>query len=170
MIAQISGQFHFYQIKMKVNPKVIFQISELLDRHLSHYNNSLDLSERNFIYDNIDDYFLYHGDAYRLFLFENEYKVDKSVSENCSWSYSISGNKTYLENFNGDWEPELDSSQLWIADVFGIEVNSLVEYLNYEFNSNITTDFFNEEEILALKITDWELLDINCLKNKIKSV
>ena len=109
-----------------INSKNILEISELIKEHLYNYDNSLTFNEREFIADNIDDCFLFDEKAYRVFLFENEYEVDFSIEKNCSWSKSINGIKSLIQNYEPEFCWDLDKSQLWEGIIVGIDLNKLL--------------------------------------------
>jgi hypothetical protein len=143
-------------MKHLINPKYVYEIKEMIKHHLYNHETSLNLDSRLFIEENISNDFIYSGSAFRLFLFENEYSVNKSIDENCSWSCSIKGINSFYENYDKDFQWNLNVSELWQADIIGISINDLIFELNDRYNSNIKESFKKEEEILALSINKLE--------------
>lgn len=147
-------------MKHLINPKHIHEISEMIKYHLYNHDTSLDLNSRLFIEENISDDFTYAGSAFRLFLFENEYSVNKSINNNCSWSSSLNGINRFYEKYDNDFQWNINVSELWQADIIGISINDLIFELNDRYNADIKESFKHEEEILALSIINWQQLNI----------
>ena len=69
-----------------------------------------------------------------------------SIDNNLSWSKTLNSVENYIKTSNRN--PKIFLS----ADIDGIDVNKTIDWLNDVYAFNISTKFFNENEIIALDI------------------
>ena len=138
-------------LRSLINEKYIEDLICLLSDHVSSFSHILSLEEREFIYINIDESFLYSGICYRFIILYNELNISKELGRNCFWSMSLEGVSFFINKMELDYK----AGHLYSANVCGINLNQLILYLNHEYNADIRKDFLGEEEILSLDIREW---------------
>lgn len=134
----------------------LIEITRILEEHLLIQKNllvhkPLSLEERQFIANNIPSHCFYEGKAYRIF-----FNVDEPLEgpeNNCSWSSSKEGLDRFYKNSNTS---DVNNYIIKEADIYGIDINLLVEFLSKELpHFSISQVVLNESEILSLELFNW---------------
>lgn len=142
------------------NKQILEQIGSILEGHMLIHKNLLvhkpfSLEDRQFIANNIPSHCFYNGIAYRIFF--NVSDPIEGVENNCSWSNTIDGIKRFFNNSNTSC---VESYIIKEANIYGIDVNSLVRFLSEQLpNFSVSSVVLSESEILCLEIYNWKNSD-----------
>lgn len=81
-------------IELAEKHELIEELAFLLEDHIKSHT-PLSLKDRDFIADNIPDFCIYEGIAYRIYFNPENSTINEGLEANCSWARDIRGIKQF---------------------------------------------------------------------------